>query len=125
MRWWCLSGNPLIFILSNKFKFLGWPFLSSLLLPTSLLLRHSLQIPFPHQDEFATKRRHELPTIGAESSASTGAAFFRSAPNMNLCSKCYRDLQVSAEQAASAKAVTEKTLSFKSSKPEAIAADIC
>ncbi|CAN0878070.1 Zinc finger A20 and AN1 domain-containing stress-associated protein 1, partial [Linum grandiflorum] len=37
-----------------------------------------------------------------------------SAPNMNLCSKCYRDLRVSAEQAASAKAVTEKTLSFKS-----------
>ncbi|CAN0830760.1 Zinc finger A20 and AN1 domain-containing stress-associated protein 1 [Linum grandiflorum] len=77
-----------------------------------------------HQDGFATKRRHELPTIGAESSASTGVAFFGSVPHMNLCSKCYRDPQVSAEQAASEKVVPEKILSFKSSTPEAIAADI-
>uniref|UniRef100_A0A2P2IJL7 Uncharacterized protein MANES_02G032000 n=1 Tax=Rhizophora mucronata TaxID=61149 RepID=A0A2P2IJL7_RHIMU len=33
---------------------------------------------------------------------------------MNLCSKCYRDLRVKEEQAASAKAVMEKTLGMKS-----------
>ncbi|CAN0830770.1 hypothetical protein LINGRAPRIM_LOCUS3364 [Linum grandiflorum] len=43
---------------------------------------------------------------------------------MNLCSKCYRDLQVFAEQAASVKVVTEKILTFKSSTPEAITTDI-
>ncbi|CAL1380684.1 unnamed protein product [Linum trigynum] len=47
---------------------------------------------------------------------------------MNLCSKCYREIRVSKEQAASAKAAMEMTLSFKSKKPVSevgsIAADI-
>ncbi|XP_050226669.1 zinc finger A20 and AN1 domain-containing stress-associated protein 1 [Mercurialis annua] len=42
-----------------------------------------------------------------------GCGFFGTASNMNLCSKCYRDFRGQEEQAASAKAAMEKTLSIK------------
>uniref|UniRef100_A0A7C8YY98 AN1-type domain-containing protein n=1 Tax=Opuntia streptacantha TaxID=393608 RepID=A0A7C8YY98_OPUST len=40
-----------------------------------------------------------------------GCGFFGAAATMNLCSKCYRDLRLKEEQAVSAKAAVEKSMS--------------
>ncbi|CAN1186140.1 Zinc finger A20 and AN1 domain-containing stress-associated protein 1 [Linum perenne] len=47
-----------------------------------------------------------------------GCGFFGLESNMNLCSRCYKDLRATEDQAESAKAAMEKTLNFKS-KPVA------
>ncbi|XP_038724291.1 zinc finger A20 and AN1 domain-containing stress-associated protein 1-like [Tripterygium wilfordii] len=46
-----------------------------------------------------------------------GCGFFGSPSNMNLCSKCYRDLRAEEEREASAIAAVEKSFSFKAKQP--------